>query len=153
VNGQALSPTEPVTATAYAIVSNSVMDNAISPAKVAPGFGLVPSGAIVMFASGCPPGWQVFTGLQGKYPVGADGSADFTVGVSTGNLTHNHGGVTGDADRGTYQLVGTPAGATAGMYLEDVANQSLERASHHAHGIAAGSSLPPSLPVVFCVKQ
>ncbi len=63
VNGQALSPTEPINATAYAIVSNTVVDNAITPAKVALGYGLVPTGSIVAYASATPPaGWLVCDG-------------------------------------------------------------------------------------------
>jgi len=153
VEGQDLSPTEKISATVYAGISSSVVAGAITPASVAPGFGLVPSGMVAIFSDNCPAGWIVYAPLQGKYPVGADGTPNFTLGVPTGSLTHNHSGQTGGAIRGATQLVSTPAGAPAGYYLEDIANQPLERASPHSHAIPMDSSLPPSLPIVFCQKQ
>lgn len=153
INGQDLSPTEKVSATPYAIVASSVMAGGVTPSSLAPGYGLVPAGLIAIFAANCPNGWNVFLPLQGKYPVGSDGGPNFTLGVPVGNLTHNHSGTTGGAVRGTTQNVGTPSGAPTGMYLEDVANEPLERASPHTHAIPMDSSLPPSLPIVFCQKQ
>jgi len=155
VNGQDLHNPEPVSATAYANVSNSVVNGAISPAKVASGYGLIPAGGIVMFQGSCPTGWTVFTGLQGKVPMGADpnNTAQFTAGQGGGNLTHSHTGHTQGADRGPAIIVGTPDGAVNGQYLEDIANQHIERASVHSHAIPSDSSLPPYLTVVFCQKQ
>src|SRR5690349_1017408 len=79
--------------------------------------------------------------------------------LSTVNISN------GGANRGSYPIVGTPQGAPAGEYLEDVANQPMERASPHAHTISTdgnhnhggstgtASSLPPYLGMVFCEKQ
>jgi len=89
VEGQLLLPREPVNATVYAVISSSVADNAIKPSNIVPGFGLVPSGMIAMFATSCPPGWNEYSSLQGKFPVGADG-VNFIAGSSGGNMTHSH---------------------------------------------------------------
>ena len=57
-----------------------------------PGYGLVLLGMIAMFSASCPAGWDVFTGLQGRFPVGEDPSnlLQFAVGFSSGSLTHSH---------------------------------------------------------------
>jgi len=176
VDGQLLLPREPVNATVYATISGSIVDGAITPTKIASGYGLVPSGAIMMFDTNCPSGWTIYTALQGKFPVGADltNPSQFTMGQSGGNLTHNHSissdgahnhsGQTSGANRGGTELVGTPSGAPAGEYLEDIANQPLERSSPHSHAISTdgshnhggltgnSSSLPPYLSMIFCKK-
>jgi hypothetical protein len=44
---------------------------------------------IAMFSSGCPQGWIIFSDLQGKFPVGADGT-NFMSGTPGGNMAHSH---------------------------------------------------------------
>jgi hypothetical protein len=137
VEGQLLQPREPVGASAYALMCQSVANE---------------KGMIAMFETACPSGWNVYSKLQGRFPVGADSTQNFTVGSSGGSLTHNHGGQTTVAVRGGSHLVSTPDGAPAGEYLEDAINEFIERASGHTHSIAPDSSLPPYLTMVFCQK-
>ncbi len=63
VEGQLLLPREPVNATVYASISNTIVDGAITPAKVASGYGLVASGTLVAYAGVNPPtGWLLCDG-------------------------------------------------------------------------------------------
>ena len=161
VEGQLLLPREPVNATVYAVVSSSIVDGAITPAKVTAGYGLVPSGMIAMFAATCPAGWTLFPGLQGHFPVGADPAnpAQFTAGQSGGSLTHNHAissdGVHnhGGATTGPNQNTITGAGQNA-MTPTQTHTHGISMDGGHNHGGATGnaSSLPPYMSVVFCQK-
>jgi hypothetical protein len=163
IEGQVLLPREPVAATVYAQMSQSIVDGAVTSAKVAPGFGLVPSGAIMMFASlPCPNGWQEFTDLKGKFPAGEDpgNQAQFTVGEGGGSLTHthtitvdgahNHGGKTGVGDTPATYL---PDPNGAGQYATHRHPISMDGAHSHGGATGATSTLPPYLTLVFCQKQ
>jgi hypothetical protein len=167
VNGQILSPTEPVNATAYALVSNTVVNGAIDPTKVASGYGLIPSGMIAMFATTCPSGWSVFTGLQGKFPVGADPTnpTQFTMGQTGGNLNHVHSiSADGTHTHTTAPLtLNTATTANSGtVYMTLNApnwvpwypGQTTSSSGNHDHGGQTGqsSTLPPYMAMVFCQK-
>src|SRR4029077_15627587 len=54
VEGQILKPNQPINANLYSVAA-------------------IPQGMIAMFAQTCPTGWQPFTGLNARFPVGADG--------------------------------------------------------------------------------
>lgn len=125
VEGQILSPNQPMNANLYAIAA-------------------IPPGMIAMFASSCPTGWTVFTGLQGRFPVGADGGT-FTPGSAGGSTTHSHslGGPTSVANN--QWLFGDPQGS--GSHAENFAR------ADHVHGVSDASSLPPYRTIVFCQKQ
>jgi hypothetical protein len=64
---------EPINATVYALVSQSVVDGAVTTQKLAPAVQdhLVPSGAIMMFTKDCPAGWTRFSTLDNQFPMGA----------------------------------------------------------------------------------
>ena len=92
VEGQDLTPTEKISSSLYAMVSSSVVAGAITPASVAPGYGLVPSGTIVAFAgTSVPDGWLMCDGSpvsRSAYPnlftaIGATWGGD---GVNTFKL-------------------------------------------------------------------
>lgn len=168
VEGQILSPDQPLNANLYAVAA-------------------IPQGMIAMFATTCPQGWTIFTGLQGKFPVGADpvNTTQFTTGQSGGNLSHNHsisvdGGhkhrlpIFSDAGESTVGVAypgNNPFGYTSGSDLGNVgvhqpANSGIsflnppvnvalsENSGSHNHGGLSGvsSSLPPYLTVIFCQK-
>jgi hypothetical protein len=118
VEGQILSPNQPLTSNLYAIVSQTVVDGAIGTAKIADSAvttpkladasvttakldsgvqGItVPSGLIAMFAGPCPSGWSRFAALDNAFPMGGPtygsvgGSATHTHTIATDGA-HNHG--------------------------------------------------------------
>ncbi len=145
IEGQQLAPREPITATVYATLAASVVDEAISPSKVLSGFGLVPAGMIAMFAASCPDGWTHFSALDGYFPVG--GAAYGTTG---GSSTHSHtlltagtvgagGGNTIGVVHGTNTLGAWSAGSSFSVEVKD------QRTDSQPH-------LPPYRTVVFCQK-
>jgi hypothetical protein len=181
VNGQTLSNPEKVSVTPYAIIASSVVAGAITPDRVAPGYGLVPSGAIMIFQNACPDGWSVFTGLQGKFPVGTDNNTanNFPIASSGGQLNHvhtfttsfdgahNHGGFTDKVNPTATRVVGNSSTYQDDELVQDVGTGGtyLIRLTKHDHAISTDgshnhhgttdstSSLPPYLAVVFCIKQ
>lgn len=149
VAGQILSPNQPLTANLYSMVANTVVDGAVTVAKLDPGVQgtLTPSGMIAMFASACPTGWSVYQALQGRVPVGNDptNAAQFSIGETGGNLTHSHtlGAPTSIAN-GQW-LFGDPQGS--GSHPDNLA------LANHVHSVSTESSLPPYATVMFCVKS
>src|SRR5258708_5364898 len=97
VNGQVLLPRVPVTSNAYALMSGSVVDGAITTPKVADGAitqakldpgvqGLqIPAGMIAMFSGSCPAGWARFSVLDNRFPMGGA-----VYGSTGGSATHTH---------------------------------------------------------------
>src|SRR5262249_8194189 len=107
IEGQQLLPREPINATVYASVASSVIDGAVTPAKVQNGYGLVPSGMIGMFDAGCPTGWARFAALDGAFPMGSA-----TYGATGGSGTHSHTLLTaGTVAAGGANTVGVLRGA------------------------------------------
>jgi len=162
IEGQQLSPREPVAASVYAMMSQSIVDGAVTPSKVASGYGLVPSGMIGMFETSCPAGWTVYTALQGKFPAGVDpnNAAQFTAGQSGGSLTHSHSIAMAPA----HSHGGSTGGPSATVLVNAGSNARVPTESHthiispdgaHDHGGSTGisSSLPPYMSVVFCEKN
>src|SRR4029077_16535541 len=94
----------------FAIISQTVIDGAITQAKLAPAVTnqLIPSGMIAMFASSCPTsGWTEFTNLSGRFPVGADYTS-YKPGDQGGLPTHSHSLATGQIQAGTESgVIGT----------------------------------------------
>ena len=163
VAGQVLTPREPVTSNAYALMSQSVVDGAVTTAKLDPSVSgyLIPQGMIAIFATACPTGWAVFPGLQGHFPVGADPSNPglFTVNVSSGNLTHSHTlttfkTYTNGEGAGSIGWSPTIDGGTWPTALNNFTvgngNDLYNQVNNYTD---SQSNLPPYLSVIFCVKQ
>jgi len=163
VQGVALSPREPITATIYANVAGSVTNGSIKLQNLSPEVKdvTIPAGMISLFAGPCPTGWTRFTALDDRFPMGAS-----TYGATGGSLTHSHpistdGGhshnttplVLGTGSHGGYPTVyGTvPSPGFAPYYP----GQTTSSSGQHDHGGNSGlsSSLPPYLKIIFCVKQ
>ena len=139
VEGQILLPREPVNATAYAMISNSIVDGAITPASVISGYGLVPSGGVVMFTTDCPSGWTRFSAMDNAFPMG---SASY--GATGGSATHTHTlGAPNDKGQGVVFTSGQGSGSTW---------ENWGRADH-SHSVSTASHLPPYVTMVFCQKQ
>lgn len=147
VEGQQLLPREAISASVYALVANSVSHGAITPEKVAAGFGLVPSGMIGMFAQACPTGWTYFSAMEGIFPRG--GAA---YGAMGGSATHSH----------TLQVVQTLAGGGASVIGTDRAGDGKLLAFGGPGGFTVDvrssdtnvqPTAPPYLTVVYCQKQ
>ena len=183
VEGQLLLPREPINATVYATISGSVVDGAVTTNKIADGnvtrakidpvsfqsagVGLVPVGAIMMFDTACPPGWTVYSALQGKFPVGAD-TTNFQLGTSGGSLTHSHTISTDGAHTHTTPQTCNDEKCSVGLgsnnaeynptssgWVPQTPAMTTSTAGNHNHGGLTGpaSSLPPYLPVLYCQKQ
>ncbi len=110
IAGATLLPREKMSSTAYALVSKSVMDDAINSSSIVngsiksedmdvasfqpAGVGFVPPGALLMFLTPCPTGYSEVTDLAGRYPIGRNNAAGTaiptTIGTSTGTLFHQH---------------------------------------------------------------
>jgi hypothetical protein len=134
VEGQTLLPREPVSSTAYALMSQSVVDGAIGIAKLDSGAKdrLIPSGMIGIFATACPDGWLYFESLENRFPLGAR-----TYGAAGGSTTHDHGGWTG----------------VAGINNNSDSGHGSPTMQAHNHTIAAANHMPPYLGVIYCQKQ
>lgn len=157
VAGQLLIPREPVTANAYAFMSGSVIDGAVSREKLNPAVQdkLMPSGLIALFAGACPSGWTRFGALDGRFPIGGasygstGGSAIHTHSLSTDGA-HNHGSRTGD----TSEIIPNSVSGDSSDKPASHHWHSISTDGAHNHGGATGSasSLPPYLTFVFCQK-
>ena len=164
--GQTLGPLEPINASVYANMSESVVDGAITQAKIdptsfdTPGVGLVPQGAILMFNTNCPSGWTRFSVLDNGFPLGVDpalippsttgGTSSHAHSISMDGA-HNHGGVTAreNNDRSDGKLGGPDTVPSAG-HTHNISTDGL-----HDHKGWTGSTtwLPPYAAIVFCQKQ
>ncbi len=172
VEGQVLLPREPITAGAYALMSQTVPDGAITAPKLEPGVQalLVPSGMIALFAGSCPSGWVRFTALDNVFPLGGaaygatGGSATHSHAI-TADGAHNHGGATGTANLFNRQTQSC-GGTIPHMFLDAVGdpnlgcgwddhNHAITSEGNHNHGGATStvSHLPPYLTMVYCQKQ
>lgn len=161
INGQLLLPRDPLTSTVYAQISNTVVDGAITAAKLAPGAVtstgldantqsyLVPPGLIAIFAGDCPSGWVRFSALDNLFPMGGS-----SYGATGGSATHNHS----IADSG---IMTTNPGPNNDQWVSaQAADRHVANFDHahtipsHNHGGWTGtaSSLPPYIQVVYCQK-
>jgi hypothetical protein len=61
----------------------------VGATDVASGFGLVPSGAILMFEGVCPAGWKRYSALDGRFVRGA-ATSGATGGTDAVDSTHSH---------------------------------------------------------------
>ena len=174
INNQVLTPPETIAASPYSIVANAVVDGAIGPTKIASGYGLVPSGAILMFDGNCPSGFTRYAALDNRFPMGADPSVT-APGTTGGSATHSHtismdGAHTHNlATSGTIAYggpigVGVDNGATAGQILAlansggrtgNLLQNVTTNTGAHNHGGSTGTaiSLPPYLTFTYCQKQ
>jgi len=160
IAGQALTPREPINAGVYALVSANVTDGAITPAQVATGYGLVPSGMIGLFAGPCPSGWTRFTALDDRFPMGSStygaigGSQDHTHSISAAGA-HNHtvtalSALEKSVPSAKWQLNASPSG-----WVPEVPSHETDISGVHNHGgqTAQSSNLPPFRQIVFCQKN
>jgi hypothetical protein len=161
VDGQVLLPRQPITANVYALMSASVEDGAITPAKLstaafqASGIGVVPPGAIVMYSAACPTGWMRVSALDGRFPFGGA-----TYGVAGGSASHKHGiAADGAHDHSGWTTEegepGDPRGGRGAQVSRRAHHHRIVWAPNHSHGgsTAVENTLPPYMTVVFCQKQ
>jgi hypothetical protein len=150
VNGQDLGKPEPVNATAYAIVSNTVVDGAITQTKLAaPVAGsLIPSGMIAMFHTNCPSGWTRFSALDNNFPMGSS-----AYGTTGGSSTHSHSlTITSTVGGGGSAEIGTTRGATNNG-LSAFGASGANTVDLRSADTDARSNLPPYLTMIFCEKN
>jgi len=153
VEGQILSPNQPLTLNLYSMVSQTVVNGAIGTAQLADGSvtaakldpsvqGItVPSGLIALFAGPCPTGWSSFGPLNNAsaFPMGGT-----TYGATGGSATHSHTLSTpSDTSNGVVFTSGQGSGSTW---------QDWGRADH-VHSVSTASNLPPYVTMVYCQKQ
>ena len=160
IEGQTLTPREPLNGGIYAALSGDIVDGIVSPVKVTPGYGLVPSGAIVLFEGACPSGWSRFSNLDDKFPLGMNisgqtgGSSNHLHSISTdGQHAHTVSGVAtiaGNSLSAKWQLNSSPSG-----WEPRTPDQTASISGSHSHGGATGSasSLPPFYSVLYCKKN
>jgi len=132
VNNELLEPDQPVNANLFAI----------SP---------FPQGMIAIFENNCPTGWSVFAGLQGKFPVGADGGT-FTTGLTGGTTTHSHV-LLEDKNKSCSDAPGRVGVSSSGGYLGYFPYGACNFGFYQTKDATTdASNLPPYLTVVFCQK-
>jgi hypothetical protein len=134
VEGQVLLPREPVTSTAYALMSGSIAD------------GSILSGMITLFARECPAGWVRFSALDGRFPVGGA-----VYGQEGGRGAHAHtltmarsvGGAGGALAVGVFEGQNslTAFGGGGSTTIQQMNNTTNDQ-----------SNLPPYLTMVYCQK-
>jgi hypothetical protein len=148
IEGQVLVPREPISATVYATLSSSIVDGAISPAKVATGYGLVPAGMVAMFTVDCPTGWARFSALDNAFPMGS-----LTYGNTGGNATHSHSLIiTESATAGGGNAIGSARGSMNNG-LTSFSAGSGYTADFRSADTNSQSNLPPYLSMVYCQKS
>jgi hypothetical protein len=153
VEGQTLTPNQPLTSNLYSIVSQTVVNGAIGTAQLAAGAVTnvqlatasvtaanldpsvvsitIPSGLIAMFAGPCPAGWSRFTTLDNAFPMGSA-----TYGTSGGSATLATG-------RGVVFGSGQGSGSFQTSWINgDLTLQNLPV-----------SILPPYVTMVYCIKS
>ena len=153
VEGQLLKSDQPITANIYAIVAQSVYDNAITTPKLVDGSvtnvkladgsitsakldasvqGItVPSGMVAMFTTSCPTGWTRFSQLDGSLPMGSASAG------STG----------GSASLPSGHAVAFGSGQGSGSAWITYINGDPTLQNHPI------SILPPYVTMVFCQKS
>jgi hypothetical protein len=75
-----------------AITTSKVAAHAIDPINlsIAVTSQLTPSGMIAMFSDQCPPGWSLFSGLAGRFPLGAKGVLNMPLDSFSDISSHQH---------------------------------------------------------------
>lgn len=126
VQGQILSPNQPLNANLYAVAA-------------------IPQGMIMMSTSTCPSGWIRFSALDNMFPMGG---ADY--GVTGGAATHTHMLVEGQqAVGGAPEAVGAAAhGGPMGAYP----GGNTFTFFPVADATTSASNLPPYVTMIFCQK-
>lgn len=135
---QSLAPLEPINASVYASLAGDIVDGKVTPQKVASGYGLIPSGFIVMSTMTCPSGWTRFSALDNRFPTGSS-----TFGTEGGNATHSHS-ITATSQTDIGVVFNSQQGA--GSKSTDWAR------ADHIHAVSTESNLPPYMTVIFCQK-
>ena len=151
VEGQILSPNQPLNANLYAIAT-------------------FPQGFIGMFSSNCPAGWVRLAALDNAFPMGGPtygsvgGAATHTHTVATDGA-HNHGYLThamsannNEGGSGPYCSrfnMGDYGGGCGGAGTDAGHRHGINTDGAHNHGGATGvaSNVPPYVTVIFCQKQ
>jgi hypothetical protein len=88
-------PPQAIAATAYSLMSGTVVDGSITLSKLDSGVSnyLIPAGMVALFTTPtCPAGWSEVTALRGRTAFGydSDNPGLFTLGQQGGSLTHTH---------------------------------------------------------------
>jgi hypothetical protein len=127
VEGQILSPDQPLNANLYAVSA-------------------IPQGMIAMFATSCPVGWTHYSGMDGVFPMGGA-----SYGAMGGSASHSHTLVEGPSEgAGVVTTVGvTSPGGSMGAF----SGGSGSTVYPTKDTTTAVSNLPPYLTMVFCQKQ
>ena len=152
VEGQVLSPNQPINANAYSMVANTVVDGAITYAKLAPSAqtATVPPGAVIAFdGSVAPAGWlfcdgsavsrTIYSALFGVIGIN-HGSGD---GTSTFNLPDYRGRFLRGQNQGTGRDpdAGTRSAMNAGGNVGDAIGS-----------VEADATVMPNTPFVTTVS-
>jgi hypothetical protein len=132
VEGQLLLPREPVNATPYALMCDSVANE---------------KGMIAMFVTDCPAGWTRFTALDNAFPMGGS-----SYGATGGSASHNHTLLEGPQQgMDSPSLVGVSShGGTMGAYPWGSSNYGMNPTQDTT---TTSSNLPPYVTVVWCQKS
>jgi hypothetical protein len=157
VNGQVLQPRQPLTSSAYSLMSGGVVDHAITANKLSPEvqMALVPPGMIGLFAGVCPAGWARFSGLDNRFPMGAaqygaTGGSTMHTHTIAADGSHSHGGATG------FMIEPGDGRGDSGAWVARYQHRhTISADGEHSHGGSTGSAemLPPYLSVVYCQKS
>ena len=172
VEGQILSPNQPLTSNLYSIVSQTVIDNAIVTAKLADTAvttAKITDQAVTtakiadnaVTAAKLDPAVQGITVPSGLIAMFAgpcpSGWSRFTpldnafpmggsnYGATGGSATHSHSlGLPTHVENGDW-LFGTPQGS--GSHPQNFA------LADHVHSVSSASNIPPYVTMVYCVKS
>jgi hypothetical protein len=87
INQEVLLPREPLRSSVYSLVSGRVADGNITTASLDPDLfsRVIPSGAIMMFATACPQKWTRLSEMDGRFPRGGT-----SYNLQGGTTTHRH---------------------------------------------------------------
>ncbi len=153
IEGQALTPREPVTATIYSAISATIVDGAVSKTKLDPMLQdhILPSGLIGMFAGPCPTGWTRFVALDNRFAMGGE-----SYGAVGGNPTHSHSLITSSPNVSISPNGGGFVGT--GLTGDTTQLRSFVGGSGGIINLRGSdtnevSNIPPYVTLIFCQKQ
>lgn len=151
INGQALSPVEPINASVYANISADVADGVITFQKMSPLVQekLIPSGMIAMFDIQCPNGWTPYEQSKGRFILGSNVPGDLG-----GSQSHSHLlGSYGALNNVTPQESIGGSDPSGGGWLTKYSNGGTRQARGLKDETETISHMPPYLTLIFCKKN
>lgn len=128
VEGQILSPDQPLNANLYAVAA-------------------IPQGMVAMFATTCPVGWTRFSALDNAFPMGGP-----TYGATGGSATHSHKLAKSRTASGAQGAGSVVASQGDGADLITVTAGGGANIDIMSNLTTSGNNLPPYLTVVYCQK-